>query len=950
MENLSRQQGGGTASAPQRSRFLSPPAPSTSRKRRRVEEDNADQGGMYNEENNTDHGGMDYEENNAYQVGVDNEEINADQVGVDNEHDNGGDNGTDGERNNGGNNERNNGDDDERNNGGGSDRNDGDESDRDDGGDSEHEDDPAQTPPSHAEQETEEVRAVCMEEIKIAYEFSQIVKTARLGDAHDGLDDAHRERLRNPPQECLDITDPDIRLSLDLYLAMGNASQQSYKDTCQAVLRRFPNSGCKPLSYYQIQRHVDKLSGVVPIVHDMCINTCIAFTGPWSTVDKCPKCQTMRYDPLKSTAEKKVPRQRFYTIPLGPQLQALWRTPEGAEQMRYRQRRTNELLAELNEEEGVLGAYDDILCGSDYLSAVQEGVINEDDMVLMFSIDGAQLYEKKASDCWIYIWILVDHSPDRRYKKRHILPGGFIPGPKKPKNLDSFIFVGLHHLSALQAEGLRIWDAARNRLFTSYLFLILGCADSPAMALLSGLVGHHGKNGCRLSCPLTGRHKDGAPHYFPVRLKPLGYTVDGCSHADVPVEQVLDDSHQMEKYRNALARLSGSINKAQYDRRRLETGICKPSIFSGIPRSLGIPRCFSVDIMHLLTLNIPELLLKLWRGTLECDDNDNKATWAWAVLTGDLWKAHGKAVASAKPYLPGSFDRPPRNPVEKINSGYKAMEYLNYFYVLGPAVFYDVLPLEYWRHFCKLVYGVRIIYQKRITTPQLCTAHAALVSFANDFELLYYQRKDTRIHMVRMSIHLLYHLAPEVRRVGPGICSSQYMMEREIGILGREIKQHSSPYANLSRRGLRQSQVNALTAMIPDICTVGYTIPRGGLDLGDGFVLLGPTDDNEREATRPECIAIENYLLAHGITGNANKVIRRGRLRLSNGQIARCVWAERTRSLEKSRMARAVKVCYSLSPASANHEACTVSYEQRGQNWNRSVLHPTPILQHPNPT
>ena len=42
-------------------------------------------------------------------------------------------------------------------------------------------------------------------------------------------------------------------------------------------------------------------------------------------------------------------------------------------------------------------------------------------------------------------------------------------------------------------------------------------------------------------------------------------------------------------------------------------------------------------------------------------------------------------------------------------------------------------------------------------------------------------------------------------------------MECTIGNLGEEIRQPSNPYANLSQRGLLRCQVNALTAMIPDL-------------------------------------------------------------------------------------------------------------------------------------
>ena len=109
--------------------------------------------------------------------------------------------------------------------------------------------------------------------------------------------------------------------------------------------------------------------------------------------------------------------------------------------------------------------------------------------------------------------------------------------------------------------------------------------------------------------------------------------------------------------------------------------------------------------MHLGSLNIPDLLISLWRGTLDCEKSDDRSSWDWAVLQGDTWKSHGKVVAAATPYLPGSFDHPPRNPAENINSGYKAWEFLIYIFGLGPGIFYNILPEKYWKKFCKLIFS-----------------------------------------------------------------------------------------------------------------------------------------------------------------------------------------------------------------------------------------------------
>ena len=142
-----------------------------------------------------------------------------------------------------------------------------------------------------------------------------------------------------------------------------------------------------------------------------------------------------------------------------------------------------------------------------------------------------------------------------------------------------------------------------------------------------------------------------------------------------------------------------------------------------------------------------------------------------------MWKTHRRVVSTATPYLPGSFDCPPRNPAGKINSGYKAWEFLMYIFRLGPGLLQGVLPHQYWKNFCKLVYSICIIHQHKITAASLCCAHEALLDFVQEFEKVYYQWLSTCLHFICPCLHLLIHLAPEVLRVGPGLCSLQWTME-----------------------------------------------------------------------------------------------------------------------------------------------------------------------------
>jgi hypothetical protein len=225
---------------------------------------------------------------------------------------------------------------------------------------------------------------------------------------------------------------------------------------------------------------------------------------------------------------------------------------------------------------------------------------------------------------------------------------------------------------------------------------------------------------------------------------------------------------------------------------------------------------------------------------------------------------------------------------------------------------YKILPDKYYQNFCKIVFGIRIIHQYHIKHDDLQKAHEALLDFAYEFERLYYQRRTDRLHFVRPSIHAVIHLAPEVNRIGPGACSSQWTMERTIGNLGQEIRQPSNAYSNLSQRGLLRSQINALKAMIPDLETSPPVVPRGGQDLGDGYLLLRAKDRVLTAMRDCEIQAFASYLKdTHAMQVGENwspGVCKWARLRLPNGQVARSSWKEKLKPLTKVRMARNIKV------------------------------------------
>ncbi|KAJ3796010.1 hypothetical protein GGU11DRAFT_653880, partial [Lentinula aff. detonsa] len=98
-----------------------------------------------------------------------------------------------------------------------------------------------------------------------------------------------------------------------------------------------------------------------------------------------------------------------------------------------------------------------------------------------------------------------------RYKKKAILPSFTIPGPNKPRHMESFTYRALHHLSALQREdngnGFKVWDATDKKVASSRPILAAIGADSVALVTVDGKTGHHSAHGCRVPCKMRNRHK-----------------------------------------------------------------------------------------------------------------------------------------------------------------------------------------------------------------------------------------------------------------------------------------------------------------------------------------------------------------------------------------------------------------------------------------------------------
>ena len=135
-------------------------------------------------------------------------------------------------------------------------------------------------------------------------------------------------------------------------------------------------------------------------------------------------------------------------------------------------------------------------------------------------------------------------------------------------------------------------------------------------------------------------------------------------------------------------------------------------------------------------------------------------------------------------------------------------------------------------------------------------------------------------------------------------------MERVIGVFGSLLRQPSNPYANLAAQAQKMAHINALIAMFPSF-EKEKGVPRSSIDIGDGYLLLGPKEDSGPHHITPcERTALDTFCSTHENSEDVDRrsVYRWGRLKLPTDQVSRSRWKELERCSNMARTDRNVKV------------------------------------------
>jgi hypothetical protein len=157
----------------------------------------------------------------------------------------------------------------------------------------------------------------------------------------------------------------------------------------------------------------------------------------------CPECKESRY--ISGDNISQTPRKRAaYWSPIDS-LKTQYRDKVRAETLRYRYNYTSTYEYTNGDQIG------DVFDGLHYKKLVSSGFFSDHrDIALIASTDGYQIFHQKRDDCWVILLINANLPPNIRVQRENLMISALIPGPKAPKNFNSFLQLLVNDLKQLQ--------------------------------------------------------------------------------------------------------------------------------------------------------------------------------------------------------------------------------------------------------------------------------------------------------------------------------------------------------------------------------------------------------------------------------------------------------------------------------------------------------------------
>ena len=658
------------------------------------------------------------------------------------------------------------------------------------------------------------------------------------------LDDLREQLLDGykPPDECppdiktgkeLDTLTRDARISLEHFVAWkkSNGTVKAYEMHAKVLAS---HTGAIILTLYQAKKLAVKLTGFYATKIDMCSKSCIAYTGKYETLDKCPYkpvsgpiCGSPRY--RTSCKGDKKPVAQCQMLPIMDTVRALFANAETSSEMRNRDSCLQQVLhlaataaknphlmneaasgsdAKSASSPSPVRQYSDYGDGQVHLMQYEHLGLFKDprDVAFALSTDGAQLTMKKQSNTWLLIFIILNLPVVIRYGD-NVVVNLATPGPFSPGDIESFLWFVFTEMAKASA-GIWMYDAVDSSYFLNHAAISMALGDMLGSQKINGMAGHMAIFGDRFSLVQAARSscaKGSKALYYPSNPPENSkYNPERPGHYNL---------HKLPlRTQSQYWRIIQELEDAQNAKER--AGIVKATGISRLPlcaASLAFihPTFFPIDPFHSFYENI---LLFIWDS--------------WTVHSTVNEQVHfhnvaefGRLLSEAIKTLPPVFCGPIRDPHLKRQSQYKIYEWmaLLHWYIIPIGIETGMDP-SVLKNFSMLVEIIEFaMTNAKRTDEDLSTLQELIIEFLTGFEKLYVGDNPEKIHRMRLCIFQLIHVPNHIRWNGSIRLGSQATVERSIGEMGRKIRSKKAPFANLTNLIYEKELIKILCLYYPEL-------------------------------------------------------------------------------------------------------------------------------------
>jgi hypothetical protein len=466
------------------------------------------------------------------------------------------------------------------------------------------------------------------------------------------------------------------------------------------------------------------LSGFKPKIYQCCINSCVCYVGPHVGLTQWLFCQEDQYKPDGQ------PRHIFTYIPLIPQLIAFLANAKFASSMCYHHehhhqpgKATN--VFNLEHYHNLQGQHIKV----NRKSLNHKYFEDARNIALGLLTNSFAPFKNCKNTAWPLIIFLYNLPPEIQFHMSNILSLGIVPGPKKPKDVDSFLWPLIQELLWL-AHGVCAFNIIKSELFTLQAFLILFFGDIPAVSMLMWMKGHNGISPCQM-CEIVGLWVPGAwatTHYVPL---------DCCHHpivkADPTCTKVYNPSALPSQTHRELLKQATKVEtvmtNAEADQLAKAYGIKGTPILLYLD-SLSFPGSFPYDFMCLIWENLIKNLILHWTGKFKGLNEGNKSY----QLSQAIWEGIGTSTAAAGSAIPSAYGSCVPNIAKDCSSCSTKMWSFWTLYI-GPVLLQNQFQQpKYYKHFVCLVELLNICLQFEITDKEIETVRQGFIKWVKDSE------------------------------------------------------------------------------------------------------------------------------------------------------------------------------------------------------------------------